>query len=762
MDKYSTLFFSDDSSITFLKIHASDDIVMHFADLCSVDLACRNIYYRPPIPPSPKFMATPLIIPDEDSYLYRRAPDTFSKRLPTTITSAERIMIVYKMLCRTKFGNRRDQYGIPKLLKEKVFLSAYPLHDGPYEWTEFGKLTDRQLLVKFWGNIHCWYKEQPIILIEKYFGTEFAFYFAWLGFYVKMLMPMAILSVLCILYGAATITTSQNINSHEICTSKLILCPRCHYMHCKFESLKSSCLQSHVTYVFDNPATITFAIVISFWSTIFMEFWQRNQSVLQLVWNVKSLENETMLRPEYIENAKRMKYSPVTETNEPYINRRVICLGYTITLFSLLLMLFLVILGVLGVMIYRISVDMMLIRSSKDEIIIENTRVIAAVTGACMNATFIFIFRAIFKILALKLTNLENHRTQQEYDNSFIYKSYSLAFVNNYSAVFYIAFFKGRFFTHPGDMNVWTDLGGLGSDICAPTGCILDLSISLMIIMMSKIIVSNFTQVLLPILVDRYNKFKAKVEFTADLPLYEKEYFMPPTEQYFLVDEYLDMVIQYGFVVFFVAGFPLAPVLAFVNNLLEIRVDASKITQSYRRPVPKQSAGIGPWFGILQATTYIGVATNALVIAFTSNFVQKEIYRHSKDSAHSGFINTTLSAYATKDFEILSRSIKTPKICFYPGRRYDPDHEQAYELTKDFWFLLAIRFLVVLVFEHVIILLKGILAYAIPDVPSYVTLQLAVQERRNRELRMKALNEEYIENRRLMGYRDIFTPTQIS
>ena len=37
---------------------------------------------------------------------------------------------------------------------------------------------------------------------------------------------------------------------------------------------------------------------------------------------------------------------------------------------------------------------------------------------------------------------MENPRTQIEFDNSFTYKSYALAFVNNYSVIFYLAFLK--------------------------------------------------------------------------------------------------------------------------------------------------------------------------------------------------------------------------------------------------------------------------------------------------------------------------------
>ncbi|CAH1119327.1 unnamed protein product [Phaedon cochleariae] len=754
--------FTVDPSVSFVKIHAPESFVDSYADICDVDLACRNQDYRPPYKTPPNFMATPLTRPKSEDDISRRAESPIT-RIPTAATTAEVILIVYKLLTKTKFGTSYGDYGLSKLKKENILIDAYPLHEGPYEWTEYGKLSDRQLLAKFWGNSKCWYKAQPLNFIDKYFGSEFGFYFAWLGYYVKMLGPMAALSIICITYGVVTIDTSHNARSKEICQSSLIMCPRCHYQRCKYERLRSSCMQSHLTYLFDNPATITFAIIISFWSTVFMEFWQRSEAILQLQWNVKSLEHDTVMRPEYIEKSDSERYSPILLAKEPHVSFKRRCVGYTITIFSIFFLLFLMVLAALGVMVYRISVDFMLIRDSTDDIVIGNTRMIASATGACMNATIIFIFKAVFKKLSLWLTDLENHRTQHAYDNSYIYKSYSLAFVNNYAAVFYIAFFKGRFFTHPGDMGKWTFFGGLGADICAPTGCILDLSISLVIIMMSKMIVNNFIQIILPIIIGVFNMLKAKVIRTEGLPLYEIDYLMAPTEQYFLVDEYLDMVIQYGFVVFFVAGFPLAPLLAFLNNILEIRVDASKVTKHFRRPIPNRVSGLGAWFGILQATTYVGVVTNALVIAFTSSFAKHEFFNKSNRGGSGTFLNTSISAFAVSDFEILQREmVGAPKICYYPGRRYPPDHVNKYEPSTDHYVLLATRLSVVFIFEHIVIFLKGILAYAIPDVPTEVTKNLAIQDKKNKDMRMKVLNEEYMKKRRESGLIASFKPINIS
>lgn len=47
-----------------------------------------------------------------------------------------------------------------------------------------------------------------------------------------------------------------------------------------------------------------------------------------------------------------------------------------------------------------------------------------------------------------------------------------------------------------------------------------------------------------------------------------------------------DQVIQYGFVVMFATAFPLAPLCALLNNILERRLDAYKMVAAQRRPVP--------------------------------------------------------------------------------------------------------------------------------------------------------------------------------
>lgn len=124
------------------------------------------------------------------------------------------------------------------------------------------------------------------------------------------------------------------------------------------------------------------------------------------------------------------------------------------------------------------------------------------------------------------------------------------------------------------------------------------------------------------------------------------------------------LVLQYGLVTFFVAAFPLAPLISLLNNLIELRLDAYKLMRNYRRPVPRRLSGLGAWKGILQAITYISTVTNvrhtepstelrwlttnlfrqAFVIGFTSDFVPRQIYRLAHNGKLVGYTNKTFSS----------------------------------------------------------------------------------------------------------------------
>jgi len=77
-------------------------------------------------------------------------------------------------------------------------------------------------------------------------------------------------------------------------------------------------------------------------------------------------------------------------------------------------------------------------------------------------------------------------------------------------------------------------------------------------------------------------------------------------------------VLQFGFVSLFVVGFPLTPFLALVNNIAEMHIDGYKLTSNTRRPFPVRTANIGSWYFFLDLMSMISVMTNIGIIIFTS------------------------------------------------------------------------------------------------------------------------------------------------
>ena len=85
---------------------------------------------------------------------------------------------------------------------------------------------------------------------------------------------------------------------------------------------------------------------------------------------------------------------------------------------------------------------------------------IVSTSGGIIQLVFIFIMNKVYEKIAVILTAWELHRTQSDHEDSFAVKMYLFQFVNFYSSLFYIAFFKGRILVHfPGrDYGTWRGL----------------------------------------------------------------------------------------------------------------------------------------------------------------------------------------------------------------------------------------------------------------------------------------------------------------
>jgi len=266
------------------------------------------------------------------------------------------------------------------------------------------------------------------------------------------------------------------------------------------------------------------------------------------------------------------------------------------------------------------------------------------IVAAIVNAVEIQILNTVYAKLSIFLNDWENYRTPSEYENALIAKSFIFKFINSYNSLFYVAFFK----------QLETDKKAR----CEPKACLQELQTQLGTIFIMGIVVNNGIELITPII---NNYLKAKDNSATDASGVAKpktqpelEYELDPFESTF--DDFDEMVVQFGYVVLFVVTFPIAPLLAMLNNYFEIRLDAKKISDFSRRPVPEGATTIGTWFDILTIVSIIAVGTNAALCIFYTKTVNNAVKSDSTDrlttfiiSEHMIFLFKFLLSYFIPD-----------------------------------------------------------------------------------------------------------------
>ncbi|GJQ75375.1 hypothetical protein Trydic_g23551 [Trypoxylus dichotomus] len=655
----------------------------------------------------------------------------------TSYSSAQRSLIVMQILLRMKFDDT-DKVGIRRLLNDSTYLACFPLHEGRFEKEDSnGKMLDRRLLYLEWARPVKWYKRQPLNLVRKYFGDKIGLYFCWLGFYTKMLYAPAIVGTLCFLYGLMSMDSDDNIPSKEICDENgpgnITLCPLCDKA-CRYQRLVDSCKFARLTYLFDNPATVFFAIFMSLWATLFLECWKRKQSVIQWEWDLQGVEQDEEPRPEFETSVKTYRMNPVTREKEPYLPTWSKTLRFFATGSAVFFMLIVVLCAVLGTIIYRLSL-VSVIYGGGGDLLKRHAKIFTSISAALINLVIIMCLTRFYHKIAISLTNLENPRTQTEYEDSYTFKIFLFEFMNFYSSLIYIAFFKGRFFDYPGDtISRQSEFLRVKGDVCDPAGCLSELCIQLAIIMIGKQVFNNFLELFNP---KFYNWWRRRShrsntkDLTRKHTRWEEDYHLQDPGRLALFDEYLEMILQYGFVTLFVAAFPLAPLCALLNNIAEIRLDAYKVVTQARRPLAERVEDIGAWYGILRVITYAAIVSNAFVIAYTSDFIPRMVYKYkySPNDSLVGYIDASLSVFNTSHYhEDMGADInlqKPPPTCQYRGYRNGPeDLVDPYGLSPQYWHVFAARLAFVVIFEHIVFALTGLMQYIIPDVPTELKTQI--------------------------------------
>ncbi|KAH9154210.1 hypothetical protein AeRB84_003651 [Aphanomyces euteiches] len=514
--------------------------------------------------------------------------------------------------------------NIDKLRADGILHDCFPLHD----YDELAELETR------WVSWSYMPWNQPITDVKDYFGTKVAMYFAYLGYYTTWLGLAGLMGLLVYLAGVFYHKTLfQNdkplINSTDIQNNKI----------------------GHVIEVFTIPV---FGIFMVVWATLFLEGWKRRSSRLALEWGTSTIHEVEQPRPQFKGITAK---SPITGHEIKFfsptekLRRRVVS---WLVLFGLLSIVIL-----LTALIFYLRWVAVAHHPEWFTVTIEGKGYLTgSYIASAVNLAQIFIMYKIYDGISLRMNDYENHSTESSYEANYILKAIIFHFVNSYAALIYVA--------------------GLKKPIeakCYENDCFNELRFSLIIIYGSQIIIGNFKEVVIPRFFAWLNRHQHKAASTRELGTVERQFFKSHYGWKGTFDDFLEMVIQFGYSSFFVVSFPLTPLLSFVNNILEIRIDAYRLTHDCRRPRPRYAADIGLWGNVLEQFVTIAIITNAYVIFYTRSYADVVI------------------AYLQVDVE---------------------DHS-------------FLAFGLFVAFVTLVLFFRGMLALSIPDEPEYVTKQLARQ-----------------------------------
>jgi anoctamin-10 len=430
-------------------------------------------------------------------------------------------------------------------------------------------------LAKTWGS-YLAFKNLPLTKIRNYFGEKIALYFAFMSFFSKILGIPSFFGVV--------VFVLQRIYQPD---NQIIII-----------------------------TNIIYCIYVTIWAAVFIEFWKRKENCLAIKWGQTKYEGDEVRRPQFSGTARRSLIDD--EMDDVYYdpNKRYKFFVFSILITSVFICL--VISEVLGIIVLRWQLTNELVFNGFD---------LAGPVCSSINAVQIQIFNVIFNKVAIRLNNLENHRTQSDYESSLIIKCYVFQFVNSFFSLFYIGFFKTMT-----EGCIVSDNGGKAR--VKGASCMNELYTQFMTIFIisflknsielghpylkAKRLRKNFHKINSVIIEENYQSIRSDIDLLRDQ--IDKEIQLPA---YITRDvdgtlgDYLELSILFGYITLFAVAFPLSGLLTSFELLIEIFVDRYKLLHMVRRPMPIGAKNINNWKIIFIFNSVAAIFTNAAIICFT-------------------------------------------------------------------------------------------------------------------------------------------------
>lgn len=525
----------------------------------------------------------------EDSFKHLWKRYSCSNKEKKVIFSAiDRIKLLYSLIQR--------QVDLHYLSQKEIISAFFPLKSnfellGINNFTNFmenptyqddcSKLLNslyipkRKGLLNKWGSkIIC--QPLPTMKIRNYFGEKIGLYFAFVSFFGNFLSIPSFIGV--VIFILQRLYDAEDI---IVIVSNAVYC-----------------------------------IYVATWATSFIEYWKRKESCLAINWGQTDYQEDEVPRPQFHGESRR---SPVDDDmDDVFFDPKKRYLRFVFSGFVTVIFIGMVVTCVIFIILLRWELTGTLVILGTD---------VSGPLCSLLNAFQIQVFNFIFNRVAVKLNNLENHRTQSEYEDSLIVKSYLFQFVNSFFSLFYIAFFKTQ-------IEGCLVQESTGSVRIKGASCTDELYLQFISIF-SVSFLKNIIELGIPYIKSKI-KHKEFAKTMPEVPLYRLEstgteietlrdqieaQFQLPAYITKEVDgtlgDYLELAILFGYITLFAVAFPLSGVLTYLAVLVEIYVDRYKLLYMVRRPIPLGAKDISTWRTIFVFMSIISIVTNSAIICFT-------------------------------------------------------------------------------------------------------------------------------------------------
>ena len=192
--------------------------------------------------------------------------------------------------------------------------------------------------------------------------------------------------------------------------------------------------------------------------------------------------------------------------------------------------------------------------------------------------------------IAERLTAWENHRTEGDHEDSLVFKRFFFEAFDSYIVLFYVGFFMRD------PLRLRLELVSLYTADSVRR-------------MLLETVIPWFMQRASVARDDRLMRQSKKIDESREgVGEAAAALAKAPYEQF---DDYLEMVVDFGYVMLFAGAMPLASAITVLSNIIEVHSDAFKLVHVCRRPTGHRVSSMPRcWFRILVGIAWASILTN--------------------------------------------------------------------------------------------------------------------------------------------------------